>query len=129
MIFDAHTSKIRASKKALMKRECASLTKMMTLYTVVTYLEKEDIDPSITLLRVKRAAASVQGTSANLKEGDILSVTELLYGMMLPSGNDAAYQLAEHFGKIFFKEKYSKQVSSLPSSLRYEQTDVKFFLA
>jgi D-alanyl-D-alanine carboxypeptidase len=40
------------------------------------------------------------GTTANLREGDILSVESLLYGMMLPSGNDAAFALANHFGQL-----------------------------
>jgi D-alanyl-D-alanine carboxypeptidase (penicillin-binding protein 5/6) len=39
------------------------------------------------------------GTSAELVEGDSLSVWDLLHGLMLPSGNDAALALAEYFGK------------------------------
>ena len=42
----------------------------------------------------------VPGTTANLKIGDVLTVEDLIYGMMLPSGNDAAYALAEFFGKV-----------------------------
>jgi len=38
-----------------------------------------------------------------LKKDDILSVTDLLYGLMLPSGNNAAYSLAENFGE-YLKE-------------------------
>lgn len=35
-----------------------------------------------------------------LVEGDKLTVEQLLYGMMLPSGNDAAYALARFFGSV-----------------------------
>ena len=42
----------------------------------------------------------IPGTTANLKIGDVLTVEDLIYGMMLPSGNDAAYALAEFFGKV-----------------------------
>ena len=42
----------------------------------------------------------MNGTSAYLLENDILTVQELMYGMMLPSGNDAAEALGIHFGGI-----------------------------
>jgi hypothetical protein len=42
----------------------------------------------------------INGTSANLIEGDSLTIFELMYGMMLPSGNDAAVALGVHLGGI-----------------------------
>ena len=42
----------------------------------------------------------INGTTANLIEGDTLSILELMYGMMLPSGNDASVALGVHFGGI-----------------------------
>lgn len=39
-------------------------------------------------------ASDIRGTSACLKAGDILTIEQLLYGLMLPSGNDAAFALA-----------------------------------
>jgi len=42
----------------------------------------------------------MEGTSANLKSGEELLVIDLLYGLMLPSGNDAGVALAQHFGKF-----------------------------
>ena len=47
-----------------------------------------------------RPVSEVNGTTANLIEGDTLTVNELMYGMMLPSGNDAAVALGVHFGAI-----------------------------
>jgi len=44
-----------------------------------------------------------------LQEGDQITIKDLLYGMMLPSGNDAAWALAAYFGKILYqkmKEQY-----------------------
>ncbi len=38
------------------------------------------------------------GTSANLESGNWIRIIDLLYGVMLPSGNDAAYVLAETIG-------------------------------
>jgi D-alanyl-D-alanine carboxypeptidase len=40
----------------------------------------------------------MQGTTANLRTGDNITVKDLLFGLMLPSGNDAAQSLAEFFG-------------------------------
>jgi D-alanyl-D-alanine carboxypeptidase (penicillin-binding protein 5/6) len=40
------------------------------------------------------------GTTANLRAGDKLSILDMLYGMMLPSGNDAAYAIADFFGEL-----------------------------
>jgi D-alanyl-D-alanine carboxypeptidase len=40
----------------------------------------------------------LEGTSAKLLEGDSLSIMNLIYGMMLPSGNDAAQTLGIYFG-------------------------------
>lgn len=40
------------------------------------------------------------GTSANLRKKDVVSLEDLMYGMMLPSGNDAAFQIAMLGGTI-----------------------------
>lgn len=71
---------------------------MMTFYTVINIIEEYKIDPSQTFISVCRQATNIIGTSADLREDDILSVRQLFYGMMLPSGNDAAFLLAEYFG-------------------------------
>ena len=76
----------------------ASITKMMTFYTALKLIERFNIDPSKTILTVSRNASRMIGTSACLREGDQLRLDELFYGMMLPSGNDAAFCIAEYFG-------------------------------
>ena len=52
----------------------------------------------------------IDGTSANLRNGDKLLVIDLLYGLLLPSGNDAAFALAQYCGKflsfIYSTKKY-----------------------
>ena len=47
------------------------------------------------------------GTSAELQAGDVLTLHDLFYGMMLPSGNDASVAMAEAVGKII--QKYKKK--------------------
>jgi D-alanyl-D-alanine carboxypeptidase len=53
------------------KRECASLTKIMTAYVVLNLMEKFSITDT-TLISVSSDASSVAGTSADLLEGDTL---------------------------------------------------------
>ncbi len=43
---------------------------------------------------------NIPGTSANLQEGEVYSIYQLLYGLMLPSGNDAAVCLARWGGGL-----------------------------
>ena len=57
-----------------------------------------------TLIEIGYDAARVIGTSADLICGDTLTIWQLLYGLMLPSGNDSAHQLAEYFGGLLKKE-------------------------
>jgi D-alanyl-D-alanine carboxypeptidase len=54
---------------------------------------------------VSLKATQVDGTSAGLQYQDEISVKDLMYGMMLPSGNDAATCLAEAFGVLMYKDK------------------------
>jgi D-alanyl-D-alanine carboxypeptidase (penicillin-binding protein 5/6) len=77
--------------------EMASTTKIMTALVVVRLMAKDPAvrDESVTFSR--RADRTV-GSTSDVHEGEHLPVHELLYGMLLPSGNDAAVAFAEHFG-------------------------------
>lgn len=57
---------------------------------------------------MSQEAAEVTGTSANLKPGDTLTIEQLMYGVMLPSGNDAAFLLASFFGQILVDKESTK---------------------
>jgi D-alanyl-D-alanine carboxypeptidase len=88
------------------RKEIASLTKVMTCYLAIQLLEKLRIDPFETFVEVSAYASQVGGTSANFREGDTLTVNDVLYGLMLPSGNDAASVLAENLGVyLYFQSK------------------------
>lgn len=52
------------------------------------------------LVKVSDIASKIIGTTANLKSGSWIILKDLLYGTMLPSGNDAAYVLAEVIGFV-----------------------------
>ena len=78
-------------------RPIASTTKIMTAWII---LQRADKDPKWLdeEIRFSERAAATRGSSCRLKVGERLPVRELLYGLLLPSGNDAAVALAEHFG-------------------------------
>ncbi len=48
------------------------------------------------------------GSTSGLREGETVSIGDLLYGLMLPSGNDAAVAFAEHFGSKAIKREPKK---------------------
>lgn len=79
----------------------ASVTKVMTALLVLKAIDCGDglLDETVVC---SATAAAVGGTSAKLRAGDRLTVRDLLHGMLLPSGNDAATLLAEHFGALPF---------------------------
>ena len=75
----------------------------MTSLCVLNLIEKFACSPYAQLtsmVKILRPVSKIIGTSAYLLDGDSLSVEELVYGMMLPSGNDAAVALGIHYGGI-----------------------------
>jgi serine-type D-Ala-D-Ala carboxypeptidase (penicillin-binding protein 5/6) len=78
---------------------------MMTAYTVIELAKQYKVKLSETKIRICSIASNIRGTTAFLKQGDTFTAEQLMYGMMLPSGNDAAFALAKHFGKMLFNKK------------------------
>jgi len=70
----------------------ASTTKMVTLLTALRHGKLTDV------VVVGPQAVDIEGSSLGLKLFDELTLQDLLYGMMLVSGNDASYAVAEHVG-------------------------------
>jgi D-alanyl-D-alanine carboxypeptidase len=87
------------------KREIASLTKMMTLLCSFRLCQKFGIDPRKCYFRVTIHAAGTRGTSAELEAREWVTVEDLLHGLMLPSGNDAATVLAENLGVCIYYDR------------------------
>lgn len=84
VVIDAVTKKVLFEKDAYTKRPMASTTKIMT---TLLCLESGDLDVPF---EVDSTAIHVEGSSMGLTEGDIVTKRALCYGMLLPSGNDAA---------------------------------------
>lgn len=92
LLMDAVTGRILIEKNSQMRLPMASTTKIMT---AIVALEKGDLSSKVT---VSRMAASIGGSSFHLIVGETMSLENLLYGLLLPSGNDAAIAIAEHIG-------------------------------
>jgi D-alanyl-D-alanine carboxypeptidase len=111
-ILDIETGEFLWGKNCDVSSDIASLTKMMTCYLVNQCIKQQLIsDQDLTI--VPKDAALLGGTTAYLKPLDAIKVVDLMYGMMLPSGNDAAYALADYCGSVLMsrcakdKGKYS----------------------
>ncbi|WP_332649318.1 D-alanyl-D-alanine carboxypeptidase family protein [Lysinibacillus sp. 54212] len=89
---DATTGRVLMGEEIHMRLPIASLTKM---WTALIAIEESDLDDVVTIS--KRATLS-EGSSIYLEEGESVTVETLLYGLLLRSGNDAAFALAEHVG-------------------------------
>ena len=86
---------------AIEKRlEIASLTKVMTAYTVINIFKILNENLCSVSFEVSVNSSHTIGTTAALCAGDKLRVSDLLYGLLLPSGNDAAVCLAEGCGRM-----------------------------
>ena len=102
-IMDGRTGEILFGKAENDRKEIASMTKIMTCFLVIQICRKLKLNPEKTCIQVSKHASSIEGTSAKLKTGDVVSIWDLLHGLMLPSGNDAALCLAEHFGQYLYE--------------------------
>jgi len=127
-VMDGHTGEVLFEKRGHERREMASITKMMTCYVVCKIAQRLQLDVKNTMLTVSMTAAKLNGTSARLLEGDILSIQDLLYGLMLPSGNDASVVLAEHFGRFFYNVYSQKRANRAHHQIKPCRNPVKYFL-
>ncbi|MEX2175629.1 MAG: serine hydrolase [Pirellulaceae bacterium] len=96
-IGDAKTGELLKGSREEEKLDIASTTKLMTAY-LVCELAAADSPVLAETVTFSAAADKTIGSTAGVRTGEQLSVGELLYGLLLPSGNDASVALAEHFG-------------------------------
>ncbi|RAP30659.1 D-alanyl-D-alanine carboxypeptidase [Brevibacillus laterosporus] len=91
-VIDVESGRILYEKNGNKKMRIASLTKTLT---AIVAIEATDIKKVVT---VPDKAIGVEGSSIYLKRGEKLTLEELLYGLMLRSGNDAAAAIALQVG-------------------------------
>ena len=92
VLLDAATGRVLQEHVSDQRSLIASTTKIMTALVICEQCNVLD------RMRIPKEAVGIEGSSMYLKEDEILTVQELLYGMMLRSGNDAATALAIYCG-------------------------------
>lgn len=92
ILLDGSTNRVLYDKDSDSRSLIASTTKIMTCLIVCEQCNVLD------RVRIPSEAVGIEGSSIYLQEGEILTVQELLYGLMLHSGNDAAVALAIYCG-------------------------------
>ena len=92
ILMDGNTGRILYKKQADQQSLIASTTKIMTALIVCEQCNVLD------RMRIPKEAVGIEGSSMYLREGEVLTLQELLYGLMLRSGNDAAVALAIYCG-------------------------------
>jgi D-alanyl-D-alanine carboxypeptidase len=83
---------------------------MMTLLVVLKYVKKYSLDIENTYIKTSNICAHIIGTTACLKHKDEVKIIDLLYGLMLPSGNDAAGVLAEGIATLMYLEECGEPI-------------------
>jgi hypothetical protein len=73
-------------------------------------------------IKIGKYESSIGGTSAELRPGQIYTLKQLLYGLMLPSGNDASLALAVWGGRKLFDSDISEIQPSIPMDLSPKKT-------
>lgn len=96
-IADGLTGKLLWSHEADEVLEMASTTKIMTAW-IVLELATEHAGLLDERLHVSEAADKTGGSTSDIRRGETYPVRDVLFGLLLPSGNDAAVALAEHVG-------------------------------
>lgn len=92
VLFDRQSKRVLLEKNSKVKVPNASTTKILT--AIVAY-ENGDIEDIVS---ISKKASHTSGSRVKLQENDKVSLNDLLYGLLLCSGNDAAVAIAEHIG-------------------------------
>lgn len=112
--FDRKTGDVIWGKNENNKTAMASTTKIMT---AIIALENSDLN---SIVNISSKAACTGGSRLGLKHGDKILLHDLLYGLMLKSGNDAAVAIAEHIsGNV---ENFSIIMNEKAKELQLENT-------
>ena len=88
ILYDGGSGRVLYEKNGYDRGLIASTTKIMTALVVCEQCNVLD------RFRIPREAVGIEGSSVYLREGEVWTVQDLLYGLMLHSGNDAAVALA-----------------------------------
>lgn len=119
ILIDEESGKVIYEKCADERAYPASTTKIMTALITLETLEEND-SPIDQMIDIPESAQGIEGSSIYLKAGEKISIEDLLYGLMLVSGNDAATALAEIIGGS--QEKFVEMMNKKAEALGCKNT-------
>ncbi|HBI93457.1 MAG TPA: D-alanyl-D-alanine carboxypeptidase [Terrisporobacter glycolicus] len=108
ILIDQDTGRVLYGKNPDEKRPLASLSKMMTFLIAIESINNKEVNPQ-DIIVVDKDIAKVRGSSYKLKEGEEVPLIELMKGLMIVSGNDAAVAISKHIGKS--EEKFVERMN------------------
>ncbi len=120
IMLEASTGKIIFEKNANEKLPMASMTKMMTLLIIMENIENGNIKWSDSVITSEHAA-SMGGSQIFLEVGEEMTVEELVKGICIASGNDAAVAMAEKIGGT--EEEFVKLMNKKAKELQLKNTN------
>jgi D-alanyl-D-alanine carboxypeptidase (penicillin-binding protein 5/6) len=114
ILLDFHSGSVIAEKDSDLPMEPASITKLMSAYVVYQKLAEGKLQLS-DKVRISHNAFSQEGSRMFLEEGSMISIADLLLGVVVQSGNDATVALAEHIAgsETAFAELMNEQAAAL----------------
>lgn len=113
VVLDRNTNLVLLGKNEYQRRKMASTTKIMTACIIIENCNLSDV------IEVSRSAANIGGSRLGLRLGDKVSIKDLLYGLMLKSGNDCAVALAEYCGGDI--DGFATLMNKKATELRFEK--------
>jgi D-alanyl-D-alanine carboxypeptidase (penicillin-binding protein 5/6) len=122
LLVDYETGKVLLEKNASEQLEPASMTKIMTAYMVMKALNENRIKPT-SLVTISSNARKMEGSDMFLEVGDQVPVEDLLKGLIVVSGNDAAIALAEFLSGT--QSAFSADMTHVAKEMGCAQTEFK----
>ena len=114
VLMDAQTGRLLYAKEPDSRALIASTTKIMTALLICEQCNILD------RMQIPKEAVGIEGSSMYLREGEVLTLQELVYGLMLQSGNDAAVALAIYCGGTI--EGFAERMNDKARTLGMENT-------
>lgn len=114
VVIDRKSKTILYGKNENIKKAMASTTKIMTAMVVIQNTNFSNV------VEISKKAAGTGGSRLGLKTGDKITVNDLMYGLLLRSGNDCAVALAEYVGGSI--EEFSKLMNQNAEMIGLENT-------
>lgn len=128
VIHDMVTNQPLKGFKHKKEHDIASLTKVLTFYTAFKIISEFYLTLDKLEMFVDAQDEQISGTRLNIEKESIVTLEDLLYGMMLSSANNAASTIATNLGSLVRKKKANKYFSCFDIPLESKEENLSVFL-